>query len=64
MSSLNFPVILTLCHIANLFECMAMSYFVKELSALRIVTKPWKEKMLILLFVRFICVHLHQIKVV
>ena len=46
---------------SHLFECMAMFYFVKGLS-LRIVTIPWKEKMLILLFVRFICVHLHQKK--
>ena len=63
MSSLNLPIIPTFRNIANLFECMAMFYFVKGLS-LRIVTIPWKEKMLILLFVRFICVHLHQIKVV
>ena len=59
----HFDVGEPLCDIANLFECMAMFYFVKGLS-LRIVTIPWKEKMLILLFVRFICVHLHQIKVV
>ena len=61
--SLNLPIIPTFRDIANLFECMAMFYFVKGLS-LRIVTIPWKEKMLILLFVRFICVHLHQKKVV
>ena len=59
----HFDVGEPLCDIANLFECVAMFYFVKGLS-LRIVTIPWKEKMLILLFVRFICVHLHQIKVV
>lgn len=29
--SLNSPIILPLCDIANLFECMAMFYLVKEL---------------------------------
>lgn len=28
---LNFPIIRPLCDIANLFECMAMFYFVKGL---------------------------------
>ena len=51
MSSLNFPVILTLCHIANLFECMAMFYFIKRLAALRIITEPCADR--ILLFGRF-----------
>ena len=49
--SLNLPVILTFCHIANLFECMAMFYFVKWLSALRIITEPCADR--ILLFGRF-----------
>ena len=37
---MNFSIIQSLRHIANLLECMAMFYFVKRLSALRIVTKP------------------------
>ena len=49
--TLYFPIILTFCHIANLFECMAMFYFVKRLSALRIITEPCADR--ILLFGRF-----------
>ena len=44
----DFPIILTLRHIANLFECMAMFYFVKRLSALRIVTEPCADRFLLL----------------
>ena len=51
LSLSNLPIILTLRHIANLFECMAMFYFVKRLSALRIVTEPCSDR--ILLFGRF-----------
>ena len=39
------------CNIANLFECMAMFYFVKRLAALCIVTEPCADR--ILLFGRF-----------
>ena len=49
--SFYFPIIHTLCDIANLFECMAMFYFVKGLSALRIITEPCTDH--ILLFGRF-----------
>ena len=51
LTFLNLPVILAHCHIANLFECMAMFYFVKRLAALRIVTEPRTD--CILLFGRF-----------
>ena len=44
---LNFPIIRPLCDIANLFECMAMFYFVKRLSALRIITKPCADRILL-----------------
>ena len=54
------PIIFTLCNIANLFECMAMFYFVKRLSALRIVTKSYADH--ILFFVRFPVLLHHQIK--
>ena len=47
----NFPIIFPLCDIANLFECVAMFYFVKRLTALRIVTEPRTD--CILLFGRF-----------
>ena len=39
-SSLNLPVILTFCHIANLIECMAMFDFIKWLLVFRITTQP------------------------
>ena len=48
---LYFPIIFSLCNIANLFECMAMFYFVKRLAALCIVTEPCADR--ILLFGRF-----------
>ena len=47
-SSTNLPIILPLCDIANLFECVAMFYFVKMLSAFRIVTKPCANGLLLL----------------
>lgn len=40
----DFPVIFSLCHIVNLFECIAMFNFVKRLSALRIVAKPFTDR--------------------
>ena len=40
----DFPIIPPLCDIANLFECMAMFYFVKRLSALRIAAKPFADR--------------------
>ena len=40
LSVLDFPIILALCNIANLLECMSMFYFVKRLSAFRIVAEP------------------------
>ena len=40
----DFPIIPPLCDIANLFECMAMFYFVKRLSALRIAAKPFVDR--------------------
>ena len=51
MVLLNLPIIFPLRDIANLFECMAMFYFVKRLSALRIVTEPCADH--VLLFGRF-----------
>ena len=48
---IDFPIILTLCYIANLIECMAMFYSVKRLSALRITAKPCADGFL--LFGRF-----------
>ena len=51
MYTLYFPIILTFCNIVNLFECMAMFYFIKGLSVLRIATKPCSDR--ILLFSRF-----------
>ena len=47
LSVLDFPIILTLCDIANLFECMAMFYFIKRLSAFRIVTEPCADRILL-----------------
>ena len=47
MSIFNFPIILTFCYIANLFECMAMFYFVKRLAALRIITEPCTDRTLL-----------------
>ena len=38
---------MTLCDIANLFECMAMFYFIKRLSAFRIVTEPCANRILL-----------------
>ena len=58
LSSLNLPIIFPLRDIANLFECMAMFYFVKRLSALRIVTEPCADH--ILLFGGF-SIFLHHI---
>ena len=46
--TLYFPIILPLCDIANLFECVAMFYFVKRLSALRITAKPCANGFLLL----------------
>lgn len=46
----NFPIILSLRHITNLLECMAMFYFVKWLSALRIITKPCADRILLRLW--------------
>ena len=51
LSVFDFPIIFPLCNIANLFECMAMFYFVKRLAALRIITEPCADR--ILLFGRF-----------
>lgn len=51
MFSLNLPIILTLCHIANLLECMAVFYCVKWLIAFSIVASPLADR--ILLFGRF-----------
>ena len=45
--TLYFPIILTFCNIANLFEYMAMFYFVKGLSVLRIATKPCSDRILL-----------------
>lgn len=40
----DFPVIFSLCHIVNLFESMAVFNFIKRLSALRIVAKPFTDR--------------------
>ena len=45
--SLNFPIIFSLCDITNFFECMAMFYFIKRLSALRIITEPCADRILL-----------------
>ena len=47
LSVLDFPIILALCNIAHLFECMAMFYFIKRLSAFRIVTEPCADRILL-----------------
>lgn len=47
LSVLDFPIILALCNIAHLFECMAMFYFIKRLSAFRIVTEPCADCILL-----------------
>ena len=47
LSVLDFPIILPLCNIANIIECVAMFYFVKRLSALRIVTEPCSDRILL-----------------
>lgn len=44
LSVLDFPIILALCNIAHLFECMAMFYFIKGLSVFRIVTEPCADR--------------------
>ena len=46
--SLNLPIILTFCDIANLIECVAMFYFIKGLSVFRIVTEPCADRFLLL----------------
>ena len=43
---IKFPIILALRHISNLIECMAMFYFIKRLSALRIITEPCADRFL------------------
>ena len=40
----DFPVILSFGNIANFLECIAMFNFVKRLSALRIVAKPFTDR--------------------
>gem|GEM_PF-2413589 len=40
----NFTVISTISNIANLFECVAMLYFVKWFSAFRIITEPCADR--------------------
>lgn len=47
LSVLDFPIILPLCNIANIIECVAMFYFVKRLSALCIVTEPCTGRILL-----------------
>ena len=44
---IKFPIILALRHISNLIECMAMFYFIKRLSALRIITEPCADRFLL-----------------
>ena len=48
LPSPNLPIILTLCHVANLIECLAMFGFIKGLQVLCIVTGPYADCFLLL----------------
>lgn len=41
--SFNFPVIRPICYIGNLVSGLSMFYFVKRLSAFRIVAQPFAD---------------------